>query len=282
MINMKQPANQSPQKSGFTLIELLVVIAIIAILAAMLLPALAKAKGKAQGIACMSNTKQIMLGWLLSTGDNDDQFPLKIYPNGADWGNLENTNVANYFAQAAVDSRTSLGDYIKSIGVYKCPADMRSDPLTGTRLFSISGSAWVSGISVTRINPSEISGRIYGGSQGNPTTGVGAKKTSELNKPGPANIFVVVDEHPDSIDDALFHVIGGYSLANGKFRNIPASYHYGGGANMSYADGHSEIKKWKDQRTKPSITGSRQPVSSPANSPGNEDLMWINDHIPYQ
>lgn len=259
---------------AFTLIELLVVIAIIAILAAMLLPALAKAKGKAHAIACMSNTKQIMLGWLLSTGDNEEQFPKKFYPNAADWGNSENTNFLKYAESAAIDARTTLAEYVKSIGVYKCPADLRNDPITGTRLFSISGSAWVAGVSVSAANPSQISGRTY--------SSVGAKKTSELNKPGAANVIVALDEHPDSIDDALCHIVGGYALANGQIRNIPASYHYGGGANISYADGHSEIKKWKDDRTKPKILGTRQPATSPQNSPGNEDLMWLNDHIPYQ
>jgi prepilin-type processing-associated H-X9-DG protein len=146
----------------------------------------------------------------------------------------------------------------------------------GTRVASLSASAFLAaGISVTVKTPSDYPDRIY--------KDRGYGKTTQLNKPGPAMTFVTLDEHPRSIDDALFHPCGGYGRGDAHFRNIPASFHYGGGANFSFADGHSEIHKWKDARTKPGMGDwSKIPNPSPATWSDNEDSDWINDHLPYE
>jgi prepilin-type N-terminal cleavage/methylation domain-containing protein/prepilin-type processing-associated H-X9-DG protein len=266
--------DSTARHSAFTLIELLVVIAIIAILAAMLLPALAKAKGKAQATACLSNTKQVMLGWLLYTGDYEERMPSKIYANGLDWLGTAD----NYDARKLVDpSQSQLGSYLKAAAVYKCPADNYAKPGTpGTRVATISANAFLGGSSVSVINPAqgEFAGRTY--------SAKGVTKLTSLNKPGPAMTFAILDEHPDSIDDALFHHIAGYSRGNAAFRNMPGIQHYGGGGNLSYADGHSEIHKWEDNRTKKRVDYQKFPPNNPWSSSDNKDYVWISYRIPYE
>jgi prepilin-type processing-associated H-X9-DG protein len=248
------------------LIELLVVIAIIAILAAMLLPALSKAKGRAHAIKCMSNGRQVLLGWLLFVEDHDDRMPKTLVGNKVSWGfEPGNTNRV-----ALIDpNQSELGEYIRNPDVYKCPADIVPSD-NGDRVLSISGNAFLGGVSVTVENMTP--GRDY--------PDKGFTKITQLVHPGPANTFVTLDEHPGSIDDTVFHSIGGGNPGAPIFRNLPASYHYGGGCNFSFADGHSEIHKWKEAETKRPVVKGVVERMVPARR-GGQDYPWLNDHLPY-
>ncbi len=265
-------------KGAFTLIELLVVIAIIAILAAMLLPALSGAKQRAQGIQCVSNMRQLIVACTLYVGENHDRFPPnEPVPKGqyqpcwvSGYMDYDPANPDNSNAGLLVDSQHSkLAPFAKSPGIFRCPADRSRVAGQGNRVRSVSMSQAVG----TTPDGGPVPGEWLNGTQDtNQTVWKTYGKMSDVTRPGPSRLWVFSDEHPDSINDAGLAVQCADTSPNGVIIDFPASYHNGGAA-ISFADGHTELHHWTGSMIKQPITGRILQYIASDDSVG--DLNWL-------
>jgi prepilin-type N-terminal cleavage/methylation domain-containing protein/prepilin-type processing-associated H-X9-DG protein len=269
------PLNR-PATTGFTLIELLVVIAIIAILAAMLLPTLARAKTKAQGIQCLSNLKQLQTSWQLYSLDNREKVPTSGYTRPVErtawvdgWLDFSGTNPDNTNTAALKDpNRLKFASVLQQVAVYKCPADP--------------SQVRIGGASYPRVRSMGMS-QAFGPGDWLDPAGFGANvtskryrvyyKASDIVNPSPAMCWVMADEHPDSINAGGFANMMVVTPASARIVDFPASYHSGAGG-ISFADGHAEIRRWVDPRTTPTPKFNNSLTLNVA-SPNNRDMIWL-------
>ena len=260
---------------GFTLVELLVVIAVIAILAGMLLPALASAKEKARKTLCLNNARQLTFAWTLYAGDANDRL---VYNLGLDrrqpvpppnrdlnWVNnvmtweldADNTNTAFL-------AKSPLGPYLgHSPDVFRCPSDL---VLSGVqrqagwdrRVRSVSMNAMVG----------DAGPNVQDGSN---VLNPGYRQYLKLGDiQNPDYIFVILEEHPDSIGDGYFY----NNTEDKEWVHLPASYH-NGACNFSFADGHSELHRWRFPHTKPPNKPDAAPLPSAVPAGEKQDFNWV-------
>jgi prepilin-type N-terminal cleavage/methylation domain-containing protein len=275
-------AKQERRRNGFTLIELAVVLATLALLAAMLLPALAQTRQNSQVIECLANQRQLAVAWMMYARDNNDKLvpvgstmdqpasfaenPLtdpQLQPGGslAQFcpGNLQSAAMTAGPYYTNWIKAGLIYPYVQNIAVYKCPADLSRQPYGASPIFA-------------KYSDRTYSVNCYvGGMQWWDTNYKLYRKLSDMNRPGPAHTWVFIEESPASIDDCYFAL----DPANPTlWYNSPAVLH-GNWSVMTYADGHSEAHRWMDANMISDVNPQVPPGCNVPADPHSGDLAWL-------
>jgi prepilin-type N-terminal cleavage/methylation domain-containing protein len=292
------------RNGGFTLIELCIVIATIAILAALLLPALAASHPDTQAYQCMENHRQLILGWQMYAEDNNDLLPPNDYPYTTAYATLpasETNSVKNWVVGTMANGfdvalpneliypTTLLSTYITNVAGYHCPADNYIDTFAGHKVHprsysmnSAVGTLWYDSSTYhggngalpigSAVQGGWLPGAVYNPSQ---TTWFTYGKMSSFSRPGPANTWVIMDENPITINDGSIAVSAEAAAGMTYLIDWPAGNH-NCAAGISFADGHVIIHKWLDPRTfSPPIALHGQQGGTGLQNPDNQDMFYL-------
>jgi len=259
---------------AFTLIELAVITAMLALLALCVLPILARTHPDTRAAQCLNNHRQLSRAWRIYADDNNDRLPGSIHSTGisannpnAPWvqGSLNwTTSFDNTNTVSLTDPRyASIANYCgRDSRLFKCPADnflssVQRNVGWKERVRSIASSVYLGGVDVNSgpIDPDYVV----------------VKKWTELNNPRPAGTWLLMDEHPDSINDPSL-----FSPRASQWVDLPANLH-DGGAGVAYADGSAEVRRWQGSLLKFDVGFSFPVTSAPADDP---DIAWVRAHTP--
>ena len=270
------------QIAGFTLLELLIVIAVIGLLASLLLPALSRAKQKAQGIYCLNNGKQLMIAVHLYAGDYNEWLPPNPEHGTNDsWvrGSMRIPSEATNILFLTDARYAKLALYTKaSFNPYKCPADKSSVVISGfryprVRTFSMSQAVGTKpGPSLSPVDAPWLDGK-HSNRANDPWRTYG--RLADMAEPAPASLWVLIDEDEHLINDAAFAVA---MTRPEQMIDWPGRYH-NSSAGLAFADGHSEVHRWRDARTSIPNNYQANPSDYLAHKvqPGNKDIIWLQE-----